>query len=98
MNINTLATKVKPVNETHSIKEAVISLFLANQILKPERFNELIKTSLKEKFQLFEPIIQFQFEVKNPLATSATTPKPEVLNNIGFKFTSFYNGAPATVL
>jgi hypothetical protein len=41
---------ISPINKDHSIKEAVISLFLANPIIKPERFQKIIENEFKDKF------------------------------------------------
>jgi uncharacterized protein (TIGR04255 family) len=93
-----LTDKVRPINDKHSIREAVISLFLANPIIKPERFKDLIETDFKTIFQQFEPLSQVQFQFKNQIGLPVNVSPPEILNNIGFKFTSFSGGQPVRVL
>ena len=56
--------KVRPVREKHSIKEAVITTFLAAPIIKPERFQELISDKFKDVFHQFETLNQVQFQLK----------------------------------
>lgn len=88
---------VRPVNEGHSIKEAVISTFLAAPIIKPERFHELINNQFRDTFHQFETINQFQFQIRNQnglIENSGT----QVLNNRGFKFSAFNNGKLQKVL
>src|SRR5580658_8236865 len=93
-----LIEKVRPFNATHSIKEAVISLFIENPIIKADRFKELIDREFKEKFQLFEPLMAFQLQFKNPMVQPFKIDSTEIQNNIGFKFTSFERGSPVRVL
>jgi uncharacterized protein (TIGR04255 family) len=100
MSTTNLTDKVKPVNSNHSIKEAVIGLFLANPIVKPERFKELIENEFKDIFQQFEPIIQLQFELKaqNRTMSRLNIERKEMMDNVGFKFTSFEKGAQTKIL
>jgi len=58
MPVNT--SVISPISNEHFIKEVVISLFLANPIIKPERFQQLIETDFKDKFQKFEPLSQVE--------------------------------------
>ncbi len=83
-------TFLKPFSQNHSIKEAVISIFLVNPIIKPERFQQLIEGGLKDDFHLYENIGAFNIPVKY-LANSVLT-QPEPLQNIGFKLLGFKNG------
>lgn len=92
-----LEEKIKPVNKDHSIKEAVISLFLALPIIKPERFNELIETKFKELFQQFEPLFQVQVQIKNQPGASPDLSQ-QIFNNAGFKFNSFDKGQAVRIL
>lgn len=88
---------ISPINKDHSIKEAVISLFLANPIIKPERFQKLIENELKDKFQKFETVNQFQFELQNTVGRTPTL-NQQFLQNVGFKFLAFDRGENVRVL
>lgn len=92
----TLTEKIKPINGSHSIKEAVISIFLVNPILKPERFQTLIETELSEDFQRFEDVGRFQVELNHE--KGITNPAVQVFNNIGFKLSQFEKGRPQRIL
>jgi hypothetical protein len=91
-----LEEKLKPINKEHSIKEAVIGLFLATPIVKPSRFQELIEKEFSSIFQQFEPLAQFQFQVKPQPGNLNIQPGPQ--NDVGFKFTSFKKGTPEKIL
>lgn len=91
-----LTEKIKPINNTHSIKEAVISVFLVNPILKPERFQTLIEGDLSEKFQQFEDVGRFRLELNQE--KGITNPDVQVINNIGFKFSNFEKGRIQRIL
>jgi len=45
-----------PFHKKHSISEVVLSLHLAHPLLKLDRFEKLLSTSLKDEFQEFIPI------------------------------------------
>jgi uncharacterized protein (TIGR04255 family) len=94
MNINDL---IQPINDKHSIKEAVISVFLASPILKPERFKQLIETNFKDKFQKFEAVNQVEFQFQND-GTKPPTLNQQLLPNVGFKFIAFEKGESVKVL
>ena len=91
-----LNEKLKPINQDHSIKEAVIALFLANPLIKPERFQTLIESEFKNTFQRFEPLSQFQFQLNTQQAVENIT--PQFRANAGFKFSSFLKGKNEKVL
>lgn len=93
-----LKTVLKPVSEKHSVKEAVITLFLANPIIKPERFEALIKDKFKDKFQKFEKLNQVQFQFKGNDGGSVESTAPSILENVGFKFQRFEEGKTVTAL
>lgn len=93
-----LKTVLKPVSEKHSVKEAVITLFLANPIIKPERFEVLIKDKFKDKFQKFEKVNQVQFQFKGNEGGAFETTPPSILENVGFKFQRFEDGKTVTAL
>lgn len=86
-----LETIINPAGKNHSIKEAVISLFLANPIIKPERFQQLIELDFKDRFQKFETINQVELQVQNPVGGLPTL-NQQILSNVGFKFQSFEKG------
>ncbi len=92
----TISNKVYPIKEKHSIREVVISLFLLNPILKPERFKELISSGYKDVFQQFGPISQFQVQLQKGDSVDKAQLKHE--QNAGFKFTSFREGKIDRVL
>lgn len=87
-----------PVSGEHSVREAVISLFLATPLIKPERFGELIQTDFKSKFQQFEPLAQVQMKFNNNQIGQVESQPPSIKNNAGFRFTSFEGGKMTTVL
>jgi uncharacterized protein (TIGR04255 family) len=92
-----LETTISPINKDHSIKEAVISLFLASPIIKPERFQQLIENDFKDTFQKFENVSQFEFQVQNILGSSPML-NQQVMQNAGFKFLAFDKGNNVKVL
>lgn len=87
-----LKSILRPVNDSHSIKEAVITLFLPNPIIKPERFEILIKDKFKDKFQKFEKVSQVQFQFKGNDGGSIESSLPQITENVGFKFQRFEEG------
>lgn len=89
--------KVRPVQSGHSIKEAVISTFLAVPIIKPERFQELITDKFTDVFHQFEIVNQFQFQVNNK-GGAVQHAGSQVLTNRGFRFSAFKNGKLQKVL
>ena len=93
-----LRTVLKPVSDKHSVKEVVITLFLANPIIKPERFEALIKDKFKDKFQKFEKVNQVQFQLKGKEGGSIESTPPSILENVGFKFQRFEEGKMVTAL
>lgn len=88
-----ISSKVKPVNEDHSIKFSRIRIYLYSPILKPRRFQKLIEEDLKDKFQVFEPlsIIELQFKGQGINLQSTET---SVQKDTGFRFISFEKGRP----
>ncbi len=91
-------SKLIPIQGEHSIKEAVISVFLASPLIKPERFEELINGDFKEKFQKFEPLSAVQLSFKGRGAGEIESEEPLITRNIGFKFTSYKGGKTSSVL
>jgi len=92
-----LEMTISPINKDHSIKEAVISLFLASPIIKPERFQQLIENDFKDKFQEFENVNQLEFQFQN-IVGSPPTLNQQVLPNAGFRFLAFEKGINVKVL
>lgn len=89
-------TYLKPFSQKHSIREAVISIFLANPIIKPERFEDLIAGELGTYFHLFENVNGLQIQIK-PVA-NGFSPQSRTQSNTGFKFLGFTKGKIGTVL
>jgi len=87
---------IYPVKGKHSIREVVISLFLLNPILKPERFETLISSGYKDVFQKFERVSQFQVQFHKDKDANKAQFKHE--QNAGFKFVSFRDGKIDRVL
>jgi|GEM_PF-2665929 hypothetical protein len=89
-----LLANLKPFAGSHSIKEAVIALFLASKIMKPNEYESLIadENQLGKDFQ--------QFEVLNPTQIKFEGPNVSILKgeNAGFKFTGFDKGKPEKIL
>lgn len=85
-----LRNVIRPVSGHHSIREAVISLFLVNPILNVSRFEELIKESFKDYFQRFEKINTIEFEVRHE--QGVLSQKPALVEDAGFKFSRFSEG------
>ena len=92
-----LSDLITPCNKDHSIKEAVITLFLANPIIKPARFKKLIENEFKDKFQQFQALSNIEIQVQNRPNSTANFSQ-QVLNDAGFKFLGFSNGGASKVL
>lgn len=92
-----MAPPVKITRE-NSIKEASVTLFLSNPIIKPDRFKDLINhPAIKGIFQSFEPVgtVNFHFANKDG---NINSPEPTVENDAGFKLQGFEDGKPIAVL
>jgi uncharacterized protein (TIGR04255 family) len=86
-----LGELLKPANEHHSIKECVVTLFLAAPILKPASFKKLLETDfLKTSFQQFELLQERMIDIS--LAQDQPTARAAGNYDIGFQFKSFKNG------
>ncbi len=92
-----LETKIKLPNSSNAIKEAVISVFLINPIIKPERFKTLIENDFKDKFEQFEPTSTVEFTIQNTSGKIENS-GPQYLQNAGFKFSHFKNGSIANII
>jgi len=84
-----LQQKIKPINEKHSIKEAVLSVFIENQIIKPERFRGLLDKELKDDYQHFNVVSNLKFTIKQNNSGIVPASNSET---IGFRFSAFKNG------
>ncbi len=93
--ITDILDQLIPVRKQHSIKETVLSFFLANSLIKPEGFHALIKEQLND-FQKFDIIqgIGFQFTEAGGQETISKIPN----KNVGFRFYKFENGQTSAVL
>lgn len=79
------------IKKNNSIKEATITLFLANKLFKPERFKELINDeSLSGFFQQHQPISEITFKFGN--LTENTKSETNIVNDTGFKLLKFDHG------
>ncbi len=80
---------LRATQNQHSIKECVVTLFLAAPIFKPSKFKKLIDDSdFRNKFTKFEPIFNYVFQL-DPANARMT---PSTPNEIGFQFQGFKNG------
>lgn len=92
-----LEQKIRPINGNHSIREAVISVFLANPIIKPSRFRELIEADLSGEFQHFENVGNLQLHVKQKDGIIESSVS-EIEKDGGFRFSAFNKGKISKVL
>jgi uncharacterized protein (TIGR04255 family) len=75
----------------NSIREAAITIFLANKIIKPSRFNSIITdTPLKEVFQQFQPLKGVNIQIKHSAADF--TSQKDIDNDRGFQLLKFEKG------
>lgn len=81
---------IKPFKDKHSIKEAVLTVFLDNQINFPSRFQKLIEGDLKEKFQQFSTVSEVSFELKSKGSEMDARKNRE--HETGFIFKGFEEG------
>ncbi len=88
---------LKPFSSNHSIREAVISVFLATPIIKPERFQKLIQEGFVQDFQLYENVNSVEIELK-ALTEGAYEQKSQNLGNVGFKFIGFNEGKVSRII
>jgi uncharacterized protein (TIGR04255 family) len=94
-----ITASLKPINPKHSIKEAVISIFLAQPVIKPERFLGLLESDFKDKFQKGEILSHAQYKFSTNTKNRIPEFEPSSIDkNAGFRFTSFINGKQAYVL
>ncbi len=92
--MNNSLAYLKPISGVHSIKEAVLVLFLASKIIKPNEYECLITKNevIKKDFQRFEPQSTTHVKIEG---THINIQQEE---NAGFAFTSFNKGKPDKLL
>ncbi len=83
---------LKPCNENHSIKEAVITVFLENEIAYPKGFQKLIQSHYKDVFQRFELINEVTIDSSNEHKIT------KKIEEIGFEFSSYQEGKLKNIL
>ncbi len=89
---------IKLRKEENAIKEATISLFLSSPIIKPERFEAIIKDSeMNGFFHSFQNIGAFSFSIENVSGTIINKDNTHK-NNAGFRLEKFFEGKPEFVL
>jgi uncharacterized protein (TIGR04255 family) len=76
-----------PAHETHSIKEAVITIFLSAPIDNPLSFNTLLEDEFKNTFDGFDEIGTLKLAF--PLAKDESNSRFLENKNAGFRFTKF---------
>lgn len=87
-----LLQHLKPYNEQHSIKEAVITVFLENEIAYPKGFQKLIQSHYKDKFQQFEVIKEVTINSSDEHNITKT------IEEVGFEFSSYQEGELKDIL
>lgn len=87
---------IRPIRKEHSIKEAVITVFLSSPIIKPERFEELIKSEFKDYFQRFETVSSVELKLSN--TKGSINAESFEQQNAGFKFSAFDEGRLVNLL
>lgn len=81
-----------PVSGNHSIKEAVITLFLGSPIMNPETYESLLKDGFNGRYQKFGKVNQLQFQLVGKEEGGIESKSPQLLENIGFRFQKFKDG------
>lgn len=94
----TITEFIEPCNKDHSIKEAVITVFLAGPILKPARFEKLIENELKDQFHQFQKLSNIELQIQHNFSSSLN----QITNNRdddgGFLFLGFEKGKISRIL
>lgn len=81
-----------PASETHSIKEAVITFFLANKIFAPKKYKSLMEDDFKDLFQQFETVKKVQLKMAPNL------PQIQEIEDAGFNFVGFSDGKKSYII
>lgn len=84
---------IKPISGKHSIKEAAITIFLANAVTNPSAYKNLLDNQFKGVFNKFEMLDQITVRF-DPGEES----KFDRFPNAGFKFSNIENDRVQTVL
>lgn len=80
-----VSNNLVPISGDHSIKEAVLTVFLASKILKTKDFGALMGNGFKGVFSQFEPIETNKITFENQNLSIIGEP------DAGFKFVKFNN-------
>ncbi len=88
---------LKPFSTNHSIREAVISVFLVNPLIKPERFQELFESGFSPDFHLYQNLGSLQIQIKQGNA-SIVQQNAQNLGSTGFQFIGFEKGKISRIL
>lgn len=89
---------IKLRKKENAIKEATISLFLSSPIIKPDRFERIVKDDeLSGFFHSFQNIEAFSFSIENVSGTIVNRDNTHK-NNAGFRLEKFLDGKPEFVL
>lgn len=79
-------------SKEHSIKEAVITFFLANRIFHPKKYSDLMENDFKGVFQQFELVQKVQLKV------SPSSPQIQEIEDAGFNFVKFDEGKKSFII
>lgn len=80
----------KPCQEQHSIKEAVLTVFLQNPIIKPSSFKKLLEADeFKQNFQEFQILKQVKVMVQSGGENKAPNIDHNTVDDKGFVFNQF---------
>ena len=79
-------------SKEHSIKEAVITFFLANRIFHPKRYRTLMENDFREVFQQFELVQKVQLKV------TPGSPQIQEIEDAGFNFVKFDEGKKSYII
>ncbi|MFN0034730.1 MAG: TIGR04255 family protein [Saprospiraceae bacterium] len=87
---------LKPSHGTHSIKEAVITIFLSAPIENPYSFQGLLNAEFKGRFDQFDEIETFK--VAFPLSGLTSDHMVQENKNAGFRFSKMVDSNPIRIL
>jgi uncharacterized protein (TIGR04255 family) len=86
---------LRPIKNRHSIREAVISVFLQSPIPSPLRFKNLLSNEIPE-FQKFDPVNLFTLELRHEPGQKSS--KYAESPDIGFRLTKLSSGDPEFII
>lgn len=81
-------------SKEHSIKEAVITFFLANRIFQPKKYSFLMENDFRGVFQQFELVQKVLLKVTH----SSPQIQEQEIEDAGFNFVKFDNGKKAYII